>query len=206
MCGHRPRGSRALLGKRLFGPRERYRALNCAWAWATERRRRGREEAWMVRCDSISFIFGPQWFRIVTGSHLVAHIYLFNEWINDLINLNILCWCLDCVPVPQKAVLSERFLPEHIRLFHECVCRHISNLSFWTGTIPCSRPPSKNQSLWSVLCNQIESSAFSLFWMKFLAQSSPWKVRWVINSRITDYGYDWIPTPGSAATEWWVCW
>lgn len=105
--------------------------------------------------DCISFIFEPQWFRLVTGSQLAARIHLLNERISDLINLNILCWCLDCVPVPQKAVISEWFLPEHIRLFHECVCRHISNLSFWTGTIPCSGPPSKNQSLWSVLCNQI---------------------------------------------------
>ena len=34
-----------------------------------------------------------------------------------------------------------------------------------------------------------------------MAQLPPWKVWWVINSRITDYGYGWIPTPGSPATE-----
>lgn len=31
----------------------------------------------------------------------------------------------------------------------------------------CSRPPRKDQSLWSLLCNQIETWAFSIFWVEF---------------------------------------
>lgn len=97
-----------------------------------------------------------------TASHLclglnglVQNLISYQQPINDeMIDLNTLfCWC-----VPG---LYGWYLPEHIRLFKECVCRQSYNLSFWTRTMPAPDHPARTSPHGQCPASQPETLAFS---------------------------------------------